>query len=51
MRKLTTAYATTVPLRWGEVALDKTMEVTGTNDNYCLTVGNGIIGDDVDIVT
>ena len=44
VRKLTTVYATTVILRWGKVALDKTVEVTGTNDNHrYLIVTIGII--------
>jgi hypothetical protein len=35
MRKLTTVYATTVTLRWGNVAQDKTLEeVTGTNKDH-----------------
>jgi hypothetical protein len=35
VRKLTTVYATTVTLRWGNVAQDKTLEeVTGTNKDH-----------------
>ena len=36
VRKLTTVYATTVPLRWGKVALDKAVEVTGTSVDHCI---------------